>query len=119
LTTWVTFVPCFLWIFAGAPHVERLRANAALSSALAAITAAVVGVILNLAIWFALHFLFAQQWRFSARPFWIDLPVWRTLDWQAALLSAAAMIALFRFRIGVFRVLGGCALAGLVLRSIA
>jgi chromate transporter len=119
LTTWVTFVPCFLWIFAGAPHVERLRANRALSSALAAITAAVVGVILNLAIWFARHFLFARQERVEAGPFSIELPVWSTLDWQAALLSAAAMVALIRFRIGVFRVLGGCALAGLVLRSIA
>jgi chromate transporter len=119
LTTWVTFVPCFLWIFAGAPHVERLRANAALSSALAAITAAVVGVILNLAIWFALHFLFAEQRALETGPLSLDLPVWTTLDWQAALLSAAAIIGLFRFRIGVFRLLGGCALAGLVLRSIA
>ena len=60
LTTWVTFVPCFLWIFVGAPFVETLRGNKALSSALSAITAAVVGVILNLAIWFALHTLFGR-----------------------------------------------------------
>ncbi len=59
LTTWVTFVPCFLWIFLGAPYVERLRSNRALSGALAAITAAVVGVILNLAVWFGLHVIFA------------------------------------------------------------
>ena len=68
LTTWVTFVPCFLWIFLGAPFIEALRGNAALSAALAAITAAVVGVILNLALWFALHVLFAQvePWQGSA-----------------------------------------------------
>ena len=60
LTTWVTFAPCFLWIFLGAPFVEALRGNKALSGALAAITAAVVGVILNLAVWFALHVLFRE-----------------------------------------------------------
>ena len=79
LTTWVTFVPCFLWIFLGAPFIERLRGNAALSGALSAITAAVVGVILNLAIWFALHVLFrtvvenrcsalCSTYRFSRAP---------------------------------------------------
>ena len=60
MTTWVTFVPSMLWIFAGAPFVERLRANRQLSGALAAITAAVVGVILNLSVWFALHVLFGK-----------------------------------------------------------
>jgi chromate transporter len=119
LTTWVTFVPCFLWIFAGAPYVERLRANAALSSALAAITAAVVGVILNLAIWFALHFLFAEQQPVRSGPFHFDQPVWVTLNPWAAVLSLAAMVALFRFKWNVFGILGGCALAGLVIRSIA
>jgi chromate transporter len=119
LTTWVTFVPCFLWIFAGAPYVERLRANAALSSALAAITAAVVGVILNLAIWFALHFLFSEQQPVRSGLFDFDLPVWTTLNPWAAVLSLAAMVALFRFKWNVFAILGGCALAGLVIRSVA
>jgi chromate transporter len=118
LTTWVTFVPCFLWIFAGAPYVERLRANAALSSALAAITAAVVGVILNLAIWFALHFLFAEQKPERSGVFHFDLPIWATLDPWAAALSLAAMVALFRFKWNVFGVLGGCALAGLMIRYV-
>ncbi|MFX9638784.1 chromate transporter, partial [Acinetobacter baumannii] len=67
LATWVTFTPCFLWIFAGAPYIERLRGNRALAGALSAITAAVVGVILNLSIWFALHTLFRQT--FEIRSF--------------------------------------------------
>ena len=105
LTTWVTFVPCFLWIFAGAPFVERLRGNPALSAALTAITAAVVGVILNLAIWFAIHTLFRQVQRLG----WIDMPVLSSVNIPAVLLSAGAMIAVFRFRIGVLPVLGVCA----------
>ncbi|WP_340265967.1 chromate efflux transporter [Sphingobium mellinum] len=109
LTTWVTFVPCFLWIFAGAPFIERLRGNQALSSALTAITAAVVGVILNLAIWFAIHTLFAQ-----VRPVTrtLDLPVLASINIPAALLATGAMIAVFRFRVGMLPVLGGCALLG-------
>jgi chromate transporter len=119
LTSWVTFVPCFLWIFAGAPYVERLRQNAALASALAAITAAVVGVILNLAIWFAFHFLFSERIEIRTGPLHLDLPDVPTLDPWAAILSIAAMIALFRFKLGVFYILGGCAVAGLVIRSLA
>ena len=79
LATWVTFAPCFLWIFLGAPFVERLRGNRALSAALAAITAAVVGVILNLAIWFGLHVLFREvrelRWLGGLA---LDVPVWST-----------------------------------------
>ena len=115
LTTWVTFTPCFLWIFLGAPHIERLRANRALSAALAAITAAVVGVVLNLAIWFALHFLFAEVTRLEELGLSLELPVLRSLDPVAALLSLAALIAVFRLRFGVIRVLLACAAAGLVL----
>lgn len=109
LTTWVTFVPCFLWIFAGAPFIERLRGNQALSSALTAITAAVVGVILNLALWFAIHTLFAQ-----VRPVTrtLDLPVLASISIPAALLATGAMIAVFRFRVGMLPVLAGCALLG-------
>jgi len=114
LTTWVTFVPCFLWIFLGAPFVERLRGNQALAGALAAITAAVVGVILNLAIWFAVHSLFGEVEPFRAGPLRVDVPVWSTLRTGASLLSLAAIIAIFRFRIGAIRVLAACAAAGMV-----
>ncbi len=116
LTTWVTFVPCFLWIFLGAPFIERLRDNRALSAALTAVTAAVVGVILNLAVWFGLHVLFGQLRPFAAWGLDLDLPVWRTLDPAALVLVVAAIIAVFRFRLGAVTVLAGCALAGLALR---
>jgi chromate transporter len=112
LTTWVTFTPCFLWIFAGAPYVERLRSNTALSSALGAITAAVVGVILNLALWFALHFIFHEM---RATPFGPDVPVLASIDLRALALSGAALVALFRFRWNVFKLLGACAVAGVVM----
>ncbi|WP_324751353.1 chromate efflux transporter [Sphingomonas sp. LY54] len=115
LTTWVTFLPCFLWIFAGAPWIERLRENRALAGALAAITAAVVGVILNLAVWFAIHFLFA---RVTERRFGPDIPDWASLDPLAALLSAAALVAVFRFRIGMIPVLAGSALLGFLFKGL-
>lgn len=118
LTTWVTFAPCFLWIFAGAPYVERLRANAAISAALSAITAAVVGVILNLAVWFALHVLFREVATVGIGPLRLDLPVLGTLDWRAALLAAAAMIAMFRFHIGMIPTLIGSAVGGLALSAL-
>jgi chromate transporter len=108
LTTWVTFVPCFLWIFAGAPFIERMRGNKALSAALTAITAAVVGVILNLALWFAIHTLFRQVQRVGT----IDLPVVASMNIPALLLSAAALVAVLRFKAGVLTVLGICAVAG-------
>jgi chromate transporter len=116
LTTWVTFVPCFLWIFLGAPFVERLRGNASLSAALAGITAAVVGVILNLAVWFSIHALFAevQERRFAF--ILVDVPVWRTLNLAAFLLTLAALAAVFRLRLGVVTVLGVSAAAGMTLR---
>ena len=114
LTTWVTFVPCFLWIFLGAPFVERLRGNRALASALAAISAAVVGVILNLACWFALHYWFGRVEDAPIGGLHIPVPDLATIDWAAVLLSAAALVAALRLRAGVFALLGGCALAGLV-----
>ena len=86
LTTWVTFVPCFLWIFLGAPYIEGLRDNRALTAALAAITAAVVGVILNLAVWFALHVIFAEVRTVTAFGLDLDVPVWGSVNWAAALL---------------------------------
>jgi chromate transporter len=114
LTTWVTFAPCFLFIFAGAPYVERLRSNKALSGALTAITAAVVGVILNLTVWFALHVMFAKVGSIEAWPISMKWPVFGTIDVPSTVLALAAAVALFRFKIGMIPVLAGCAAAGLV-----
>ena len=113
LTTWVTFTPCFLWIFLGAPFAETLRSNRALSAALTAITAAVVGVVLNLAIWFALHTLFRKVVEFSEGPLSFDLPVPGSVDLAACVLAAAALVAIFRFRLGAPLVLAACAAAGM------
>ena len=115
LTTWVTFVPCFLWIFLGAPYVERLRDNAALSGAMTAITAAVVGVVLNLAVWFGIHVVFAEvgEWRGAGLRLLVPEPA--SLDPFALLLSAGAMLAIFRFRVGMLKVLGVCASTGMLL----
>ena len=114
LTTWVTFVPCFLWIFIGAPFVERLRGNRALAAALSAITAAVVGVILNLAIWFALHTLFGEVREVRAAPLRVRRPGPRqSRTWPPLVLTAAAIVAIFRFRVGTLWVIGGSALAGI------
>ena len=116
LATWVTFAPCFLWIFLGAPFIERLRGNAALAGALAAISGAVVGVIVNLALWFALHALFGQleEKRFAGMT--LDTPRWETLNVAALVLTLAAGVLVFRFKLPVLQVLGICAAAGIVLR---
>jgi chromate transporter len=116
LTTWVTFAPCFLWIFVGAPYVERLRGNAALAGALSAITAAVVGVILNLAVWFALHTLFGQVKPITMGPLRLDVPVPASLNVWATLLALAAIVAVFRFKIGMIATLAACSAAGVALR---
>jgi chromate transporter len=114
LTTWVTFTPCFLWIFLGAPYVEALRGNKPVAGALAAITAAVVGVILNLAVWFALHTLFRER-REVSLPFGaLDLPVLSSLNWVAAGLTVAAVFAVFRLKVGIVPLLAACSAAGLV-----
>ena len=105
LTTWVTFVPCFLWIFAGAPFVERLRGNRALSAALSAITAAVVGVILNLAVWFAIHTLFGRVEEVRIGGAGFEVPILASLNLPALVFAAAAAIAVFRFKIGMIPVL--------------
>lgn len=114
LTTWVTFVPCFLWILLGAPFMEVMRNNKALSAALAAITAAVVGVILNLTVWFALHVLFAQVNEVHAFGATIDVPVLSTVNIPSLLLTLAAIIAVFRYKIGMVTVIGGCSAIGLI-----
>jgi chromate transporter len=113
LTTWVTFTPCFLWIFLGAPFIEALRGAKALSAALAGITAAVVGVILNLAIWFGLHVLFRQVREVGASAVSLDAPVLASVDPVMLVLTVAAAIAVFRFKAGVIPVLLACSAAGL------
>jgi chromate transporter len=115
LTSWVTFLPCFLWIFLGAPFVERLRHNKALAASLSAITAAVVGVILNLALWFALHFWFGRIADNQLGILHIPTPVVATIDLAAIGLSIAALFAILRLGFNMFAVLGGCALVGLLL----
>ncbi|HEU4826440.1 MAG TPA: chromate efflux transporter [Dongiaceae bacterium] len=114
LTTWVTFLPCFLWIFLGAPFIEALRGNSALSAALATITAAVVGVILNLAIWFALHVLFREVQTTSVGGIPIDVPVLGSINAPSLILTIGAMLAVFRFKIGMIPVLAACSAAGLL-----
>lgn len=119
LTTWVTFVPCFLWIFLGAPYIERLRHHAGLSAALTGITAAVVGVILNLALWFGLHTLFLDVGSARIGVLTVPLPAFETLRWEAAALAALAALALFGLRLNVMGVLAGCGVLGMLLRLTA
>jgi len=110
LATWVTFAPCFLWIFWGAPHIERLRGNKAIAGALAAITAAVVGVILNLALWFAVHTIFAQTVNWHG----VDVPVLLSLNPAAFALSLGAVYAIFRMKAGMLQVLAATSVAGVL-----
>jgi chromate transporter len=114
LTTWVTFVPCFLLIFLGAPYVERLRGNARLSAALTGITAAVVGVIANLALFFAVHTLFHDTVLVSAGPLDLELPALGSLRPVSLLIAIAAAVMVFRLRWSVLRTLGVSALLGLL-----
>lgn len=113
LTVWVTFAPCFAFIFLGAPYVERLHANRKLTGAMAAVTAAAVGVIANLAVWFGLHLLFTQMWHLRTGYLVLDLPRLASLDLAALALAALAALCLFRFRLGLLRALGVAALLGL------
>jgi chromate transporter len=115
LATWTTFVPCFLWIGLGAPFIERLRNNSPLNGALAGITAAVVGVILNLAIWFALHTWFHETVPLRGYGFAFDAPVLASINPWAVALSAAALIAIFRFKAGTIQTLVACSAAGMLL----
>ena len=115
LATWVTFTPCFLWIFLGAPYIEQLRGNKALAGALSAITAAVVGVILNLAIWFGIHTVFHETKPFHSFGLSVDAPVLASLDPWALALSAAAVVAIFRFKAGMIQMLATCSAIGVLL----
>ncbi|MCK6507752.1 chromate efflux transporter [Myxococcota bacterium] len=113
LTTWVTFAPCFLWIFTGAPYIEWLRGNRRLTAALSTITAAVVGVVLNLAIWFALHVAFGrvELWQ-GPLGFRLQLPDPATIDLPAVGIAALAFLATFRLHLGMIRTLLGAAVLG-------
>jgi len=99
ITTWATFLPCFLLIFVGAPHIEQLRGKATISAALSAVTAAVVGVVLNLAVWFGLHVLFPQP---------------HALDWFALAVATVAFIGMLKWKWDVIAVVIGSAMLGLI-----
>jgi chromate transporter len=116
LATWVTFMPCFLWIFVGAPYIEQLRGNRGLSGALSAITAAVVGVILNLSIWFALHTLFRDTVPVRSFGLSFDAPVIDSVDLPALALAIGAAIAIVRFKLGMLTVLAAACAAGIAFR---
>jgi chromate transporter len=115
LTTWVTFTPCFLWIFLGAPYVESLRRVTSLNAALSAITAAVVGVILNLAVWFALHTVFGAVTETHVHVLTLQVPEINTVRVPSLLLSLGAVVALFVLRIGMVWTFVAATIAGLLL----
>jgi chromate transporter len=119
LTTWVTFVPCFLWIFLGAPYMEALRGRRSLDGALAGITAAVVGVVLNLALWFALHVVFRAHAPVRWGPLELLMPELASLDPLALAIAGAALVAMLRFHVGMLPTLASSALLGVVTRWIA
>ena len=116
LTVWVTFVPCFLWIFLGAPYIEALRGQRLLSTALSAITASVVGVILNLALWFALHVIFAQVAERHIGPLRLWTPQWASIDVVSAGMAIVAMVLVIRFHVGMLSLLAGGAICGLLIK---
>jgi len=119
LALFFTFAPCFLWIFAGAPHVERLRSVKWLSAGLSAITAAVVGVIGNLAVWFALHVLFGSVGEAKFWPFTLPVPELATLNAASLAIALGAGVALLRFHVNLFLVLGAATLAGVSVTLLA
>ncbi|MBY5666183.1 chromate efflux transporter [Rhizobium leguminosarum] len=119
LTTWVTFLPSFLWIFAGAPFIEKMRGNAALSGAMSAITAAVVGVILNLAIWFGLHVLFNEVRAVSFGLWTMDIPVLGSIAIPSLVLTVLAALAIFRFKLSVITTLLASAVLGIIWTFVA
>jgi chromate transporter len=106
LTTWATFVPCFLWVLLGGPYVESLRGNKSLRTAMSAITAAIVGVVLNLAVWFALHTAFGSLRDVSIFGVHLQIPAWSTINAPSLLITAFAMLAIFRFKVGIITTIG-------------
>lgn len=119
LTTWVTFAPCFLWIFAFAPWIERMENAKWLKGGLSTLTAAVVGVIANLSVWFALHVLFARVGERQFGPLRIYWPDYSSLSWQAALLALLSAVLIFRFKWNVIKVLAAAGMGGLLLEQIS
>jgi len=115
MTTWTTFVPCFFWIFLGAPSVERLRGNRLLSAALSSITAAVVGVVLNLAIWFSLHTLFGSVSVQNYAGLRLFVPDWTSVEVSACFVASMAFLLTFRWRQGMAVTLTTCCVVGAVL----
>jgi chromate transporter len=116
LTTWMTFVPSFAFIFIGAPYMESLRQHRGLNAALSCVTAAVVGVILNLSVWFATHTLFGRVDARTYGALHLDAPVWSTLDPVALLLAAGSMIAMLRFKVGMAWTLAASAVLGMAFK---
>jgi chromate transporter len=114
ITVWVTFVPCFMFIFLGAPWVEGLRDNHAISHALSAISAAVAGVVLNLALFFALHTAFGVVGSTSVGPMTLPRPDWSTVQWASVSISVLAAVLVFRVKLGTLRVIAVCAALGAV-----
>jgi chromate transporter len=118
VVVWATFAPCFLFIFVGAPFIESLRQNKLLSATLSAITAAVVGVILNLSIWFALHIIFDVVNDVQLGALHLSVPEWSTLNVPALVLSVLAFVLIFRLHLGMLKTLSICAGFGLIYRLI-
>ena len=118
VTLWATFAPCFLWIFTGAPYVERLGTNPKLAGALRGVTAAVVGVILNLSLWFALHVIFEKVTLQDYGVFRLWTPALASFDAVAAGLAVLSAVLLLGFRLGILTTLGIAALASLALAAL-
>ena len=118
MTLWVTFAPCFLWVLAGAPYIESLARRPVLSAALAGITAAVVGVILNLALWFGLQVLFADFAVLTAGPIELSVPVPGSVDWRSLVVVGIATICLFATRLGVLVTLAVSGAVGFALQAL-
>lgn len=114
ITCWVTYAPCFLWIFVGAPYIEHFRGKQSLNAALSAITAAVVGVILNLSIWFALHVLFGEVDKSSWGLIHWEMPRWNTIEWKSFAITAVALALMFYIKLGMIRTLGICVALGIL-----
>jgi chromate transporter len=119
VTTWVTFVPCFFWIFLGAPFVEKLRGNHNLTAALSAITAAVVGVVLNLAVWFSIHTLFKDVPKYTWHGLHWELPVLSSFDWRSGLIALLAFALTFVWKRGMIVTLAACVAAGAAMYAAA